>query len=88
MRNNDVLLGSLTKAVFERLDDPKNKEKGEFPTDIRTILEGIDEEYDEVHKEIFTGRKINKQALRSELADLATFCAFGIALCDKENKNV
>jgi len=86
-RNNKALLESLNKAVTERLDDPKNVEKGEFPKLMGIVIDGIDEEYTEVisecSKAIETGKLISKR-LREELADLATFCAFGIVLCDKE----
>ena len=86
MRNNKDLLESLIKAITERLDDPKNVEKGEFPKELAEVLLGIDEEYKEVLGEtelaIKTG-KLNAKRLRSELADLALYCAFGIAVCDK-----
>jgi len=93
MRDNKKLLKALKKAVIERLDDPKNVEKGDFPKHIGIVIDGIDEEYTEViaecSKAIETGNIISKR-LREELADLATFCAFGIVLCDKakRGKNV
>jgi len=85
MRNYEELLTHANKAMMERLTDPKNVAKGDFPIRLGIIADGIVEEYHEIMMEFDKARRtavMDKERLRSELSDLMVACSFGIILCD------
>lgn len=93
MRDNKKLIESLSLAMTERLNDPKNVAKGDFPTDFDTILGLYNQEAQEVIEAIDMLKSVLdrhgyievKQCiehLRSELADLSVCSAFFIQLFD------
>lgn len=100
MRNNFDLLLHGQIAQIERLNDEKNKAKGDFETDIVKIYNGILEEFEELRNEfieeadLYTGNmmqvmpidKVNRIRLREEAADLANYCHMLIAECDRQIK--
>jgi NTP pyrophosphatase (non-canonical NTP hydrolase) len=93
MRDNKKLIESLSLAMTERLDDPKNVAKGDFPTDFESILELYEQEAKEVIEAIDLLKSVLDRRgylevaqcikhLRSELADLSVCSAFFIQLFD------
>lgn len=93
MRDNKKLIDALSAAMTERLNDPKNVAKGDFPTDFETILELYNQEAQEVIEAIdklksvldrhgYLEVKQCVEHLRSELADLSVCSAFFIKMFD------
>lgn len=82
MRDNTKCLSELSTAVYERLTDKKNADKGDYPTDLKEILLQLMLEVGECVNEL-SKEEVCKNHLRSEFADVAAYCAFGILQCLK-----
>lgn len=79
-----IMLTGGIKAQWERLDDPKNSIKGNFPEDIEKIKKYIDEEEGELDVELYEGKKYDYKRIRDEAADLKNYLDNLIMICDKE----
>jgi NTP pyrophosphatase (non-canonical NTP hydrolase) len=85
MRNNTVLIRHTIRAMLERLDDPKNSCKGDFPVGITEIVDLYREEVMELEAE-FMAKNLDWERVRYEAADLAVCLSFLIAACDRSIK--
>jgi NTP pyrophosphatase (non-canonical NTP hydrolase) len=85
MRNNTVLIRHTIRAMLERLDDPKNSCKGDFPVDIAEIVDLYREEVMELEAE-FMAKNLDWERVRYEAADLAVCLSFLISECDRRIK--
>lgn len=78
-----MLTGGI-KAQWERLNDPKNSIKGNFPEDIEKIKKYIDEEEGELDVELCEKEEYDYKRIREEAADLKNYLDSLILICDKE----
>jgi hypothetical protein len=85
MRDNTVLIRRTIRAMLERLDDPKNSCKGNFPVDITEIVDLYREEIMELEAELMA-KSLDWERVRYEAADLAVCLSFLIAECDRRIK--
>ena len=86
MRVNTTLLDSMFIAVLERLNDPKNVLKGDFPEKLSEALRLYRLEHDEIIQEVMQYPP-DFEKLRYEMADAIVCLSFGIQVCDNLIKN-
>ena len=88
MRNEKELLEHGNEAQYERLIDPKNNLKGDFPEKMSELYHYLQKEVIELKHEI-EPKERNRSfiRIRDEAADVANFAHMIILSCDKRIKN-
>jgi hypothetical protein len=85
MRSETGLVSAGVKAQLEKLYEPRNKDKGDFPDNIQLLLVKLHGEYKELKTEIeamdYTPESYER--IRLEAADVANFAHMIILACDK-----
>ena len=81
MRDNQKLLEQANKATMERLTDPKNVIKGDFPEKLSEALRLYRLEHEEILAEVMEYPP-DFEKLRYEIADTIVTLSFGIQICD------
>lgn len=84
MRDTIGLLSGSMKAMIERVEDPKNASKGEFPTDMAEAVSLYYDEIRELDYELTTDEGIDFERTRYEAADVMVCLAMIINICDKK----
>ena len=82
MRDNTKLLDSMVPAVLERLNDPKNVLKGDFPDKLVEAIRLYRLEHDEIIQELLSYPH-DFEKIRYEMADAIVCLSFGIQICNK-----
>jgi len=82
MRDNQKLLERANKATMERLTDPKNVIKGDFPEKLSEALRLYRLEHEEILAEVMEYPP-DFEKLRYEIADGIVCLAFAISCLDR-----
>lgn len=83
MRNNFDLINQANIAMKERLNDPKNVVKGNFPTDINELFFFAMDEMRELAEEV-KASKWDYERIASEAADAMNYLAMIIKSANEQ----
>lgn len=87
MRDNTKLLDSMVSAVLERLNDPKNMLKGDFPDKLVEAIRLYRLEHDEIMQELLSYPP-DFEKIRYEAADAIVCLSFVIQITDRLIKDI